>query len=111
VGGRPVSFDVPPFTLNGRTFCQVRPLSEAMGATVSWDQGAQMVTIQRESLKAQCQVGSEVGIVNDRPYLLEDPPLFMGADSVVVPVRFISEALGYQVSWNQMAQQVNLTTN
>lgn len=108
VGGQQIYFQVPPFILGGRTLCQIRPLAEAMGAVVTWQQDAQMVTFTRGIRKAQCQVGSEVGVVNGEGYLLDEPPFLVGSH-VVVPVRFVAEALGYRVEWDPDAALVNLT--
>jgi len=108
VGGREVGFRVAPYILDGTTLCQVRPLAEALGATVTWEQNSQMVTFTAGHRKAQCQIGSEVGVVNGAGYLLDQPPTFAG-DSVVVPLRFIAEALGYGVQWNDSASRISLT--
>lgn len=107
--GRPIGFQVAPFVLNGRTFTQIRPLAEAMGAQVTWDQAPQMVTVTRGTKTAQCQVGSEVGVVNGSGYLIDEPPFFIG-QNVMVPVRFLAEALGYTVSWSQATKVVNLSS-
>jgi hypothetical protein len=108
LNGRAIAFQVPPFVLAGRTFCQIRPLAEAMGCQVTWDQGPQMVTISRGTRTAQCQVGSEVGLVGGSGYALDEPPIFVG-QNVLVPVRFLAEAMGYKVSWDQIGKVVALT--
>ncbi len=108
VGGRMVPFAVSPFILGGRTLAQIRPLAETMGAAVTWEDTSQMVTITRGSRSARCQVGSEVGVINGRGFLLDEPPLFMGPH-VVVPVRFVAEALGYEAQYDPARMLVTLT--
>ncbi len=108
VGGRTIGFGVPAYILDGTTLCQVRPLAEALGATVTWDQSAQMVTFVAGPRKAQCQIGSEVGVVNGSGYFLDQPPTFAG-DSVMVPLRFVAEALGYGVGWDDVNSRITLT--
>ena len=107
VEGTPIPSSVEPFILGGRTLCQLRPFAEAMGAAVDWDNNAQRVTMTLGNRVTSCQVGSEVGVMNGRGYMLDEPPLFVGP-SVVVPVRFIAEALGYQVDWDETQLLVNL---
>ncbi len=108
VGSSRVWFQVEPYILGGHTLCQVRPLAEALGAAVSWDQTAQMVTFTKGSRKAQCQVGSEVGVLNGQGYVLEQPPIMTGSH-VVVPLRFVVEALGFQVDWNDAQSAITIT--
>ncbi|MGE5674136.1 MAG: copper amine oxidase N-terminal domain-containing protein [Mycobacterium leprae] len=107
INGQAVAFDQPAFVLNGHTFCQLRPLAEALGATVGWQQSAQMATVKRGSRTASCQVGSEVAVVNGRGMLLDEPPIFAGP-SVMVPARFLAEALGFDVLWDQANGRVDI---
>lgn len=107
IDGAPVHFSIPPFVLNGRTLCHVRALAEAIGAVVTWQNDSQKVTLTQGDRTAECQVGSEVGIINGRGSLLEEPPILIG-QSVVVPARFVAEALGYEVEWDQAQLLVNL---
>lgn len=109
VGGRQIAFQVEPYVLGGHTLCQIRPLAEAMGARVEWDNDSQTVTFTRGSRQANCQVGSEVGIVNGEGYMLEEPPIFGPGNNVVVPLRFIAESLGYRVEWHEPTSTITLT--
>jgi hypothetical protein len=107
VNGDPVVFAVQPFVLGGRTMAQLRPLGEAMGATVTWDDSAQRVTLTKGARNATCQVGTDVGVVNSQGYRLDEPPILVN-ENVVVPVRFMAEGLGFQVQWDPAARVVNL---
>lgn len=107
VAGRRLTFAVPPFILGGRAFCHIRPLAEALGAEVAWDDASQMVTFTQGTRTGRCQVGSEVGVVNGVGYLLDEPPMLIDA-RVVVPVRFAAEALGYRPEWHERERLVNL---
>jgi hypothetical protein len=46
VGGVPVTSDVPAIIVNGRTLVSLRFVAQALGATVSWDQGTQTADVQ-----------------------------------------------------------------
>lgn len=107
VNGAAVEFAVAPFVLDGHTLAQVRPLAEAMGATITWTQASQTVTLTAGARTAQCQVGSEVGVTDGRGVLLQQPPTLIG-DNLVLPVRFVAEALGYQVGWENATGVVSL---
>lgn len=108
LAGSAIPFSVPPFTLNGHTLCQIRPLAEAMGAAVSWDNDSQTVAFRRGARAATCQVGSEVGVMDGVGYRLEQPPVLMGTH-VVVPLRFVVEALGFEVRWDEARSLITLT--
>lgn len=110
IGGRLIPYQTQPFILGGRTLSHIRPLAEAMGATVAWDDASQMVTLTAGGRTAQCQVGSEVGLVNGQGYFLDEPPVFVG-QHVVVPVRFVAEALGYRADYDPGQKLVTLTLN
>lgn len=45
VNGKEIQSDVPPIIINGRTLCPIRPICEALGATVNWDQNTNSVII------------------------------------------------------------------
>ncbi|HWI63257.1 MAG TPA: copper amine oxidase N-terminal domain-containing protein [Symbiobacteriaceae bacterium] len=107
VNGRPVSFEVDPFVLGGRTMAQVRPLAEAMGAEIDWNDVSQTVTLTRGWRNARCQVGSEVGLINGNGQFLDEPPVFVG-DAVIVPVRFAAEGMGFQAQWDEGRRTVSL---
>lgn len=109
VDGAPVSFGVAPWVLNGHTLCHARPLAEAMGAHLSWEPVAQMLTLTRAGRSAVCQVGSEAGVANGQAYRLMEPPVLLG-QSLLVPVRFAGEALGYRVEWDPARLQVDLVS-
>lgn len=108
VGGRPLTFDVAPYVLGGRTMAQARPLAEAMGATIEWNNDSQTLTLTRGRRTARCQVGSEVGLINGQGQFLDEPPV-LESDNVIIPVRFAAEAMGYQAHWDERRRYVNLT--
>jgi hypothetical protein len=108
VGGSRVSFDVDPYVIGGRTMAQVRPLTDAMGASLSWDDNSQTITLTRGGRTVRCQVGSEVGVINNDGQLLDEPPVLVD-DQVVAPVRFLAEGLGYRTDWDPALRYVTLT--
>lgn len=50
VNGVPVSLDVPPQIINGRTMVPIRFVSENLGAEVNWDSNTKTVTITMDSI-------------------------------------------------------------
>ncbi|OPY55859.1 MAG: hypothetical protein A4E55_02447 [Pelotomaculum sp. PtaU1.Bin035] len=55
----------------------------------------------------QLKIGDSTAYKNGRPVRL-DPPAQILNGSTMVPVRFVSEALGAEVKWDEAAQTVRI---
>lgn len=98
VDGRPVNFDVPPQTIQGRVLVPLRGIFEQLGATVDYDAASQHIVAIRGGQTVELTVGSRQAHVNNSPTLL-DVPAFTINGRTMVPLRFISESLGAGVQW------------
>jgi hypothetical protein len=79
----------------------IRFVAEAMGAMVSWEQGTRTVTITRQGLVIRLAIDQSTAIVNDRSIQIDAPPKIV-QDRTMVPLRFISEAFGAKVPYDQV---------
>ena len=97
--GEAVTFDAQPEILAGTTFVPLRSIFEQLGAEVEWNQQRQeaLLTSGREAICLK--VGSRVAIRNTEVSSLIDAP-YLKEDRVMVPLRYLSESLGYDVTWN-----------
>jgi hypothetical protein len=110
VDGKAVTFNgVGPQEVNGRVLVPLRGVLEQMGAYVGWDPGAQMVTAQRGNTSIDLRIGSRTARVNNQPVTL-DVPAEIYRGSTLVPLRFMSEALGADVQWEPAQYAVMITT-
>jgi len=108
VNGVEISPDVPPQTINGRTMVPVRWVSEALGAQVDWNAEKQAVLVNSTADQAAAK-GSQIQlIVNGRAVQPDVAPTMIDG-RVLVPVRWVAEALGAQVDWNESARIVTIT--
>lgn len=107
VNGQELSFEVAPVIENGRTLVAVRGISEALGAEVSWDGKARTVTVRSSGTTLWLQIGRNSALKNGRPVALEVAPRILSSRTMV-PLRFISEALGASVSWDGATRTVNI---
>jgi hypothetical protein len=80
-----------------------------MGATVDWDNATRTVTASRGNMDLILPLGSRIATVNGREVTLDVPARTMGG-STMVPLRFIGEALGARVSWENPTQTVYIET-
>lgn len=104
--GSKLSGDVPAMVWDDRTLVPVRLVAEAMDVQVAWVQETHQVVLTRGSDVITLTLGSATATVNGASQQLYDgvPAMiarYQGADRTMVPLRFVSEQLGCQVSWDQ----------
>lgn len=107
VDGQQLSFDVPPIIENNRVLVPLRAIFEALGATVSWDQATQTVTATKAGTEIKLTIDQATAYKNGYPVELDAPPKIVN-NRTLVPIRFVSEALGAQVTWNGDTQTVTI---
>jgi len=102
--------DVVPFIQDGRTFVAVRPVADAFGAEIGWNEAAQTVTLTRSDMTLTIIVGSDTitkvaNGVTTTP--TADVPAFIKDGRTVLPFRAVGEAFGATVSYDEAAQAVS----
>lgn len=105
--GNEVKLISPAAILDGRTLVPVRFVSEALGARVSWNEEERMVGISGNDMNIELKIDSNRATVNGRINILDSPPRIIN-NSTMVPIRFISEAMGSEVEWDGDARQVKI---
>ncbi|WP_326062969.1 stalk domain-containing protein [Paenibacillus anseongense] len=98
------------YTQDGRVMIALREIFELLGASVSWDENTYKITASKGEKRVSIQIGSKDAEVNGSKAILDVAPYLIG-EVTYVPVRFVSEALGAQVIWDEMSQSVSITTN
>jgi hypothetical protein len=110
VDGTPVAFnDAAPRMVNGRVLVPLRGVFEQMGAYVHWTDATQTVDATKGNTSVSLRIGDPVATVNGSPVRMDVPATLVGG-STMVPLRFVSEALGANVDWNDQANAVMITT-
>ncbi|HEY5095881.1 MAG TPA: copper amine oxidase N-terminal domain-containing protein [Candidatus Eremiobacteraceae bacterium] len=108
VNGATVSFDQPPIERSGRVFVPLRGVFERMGATVVYDNG--LINATGNGRNISLRIGSTAATINGQNYTSDVAPFLVGARTLV-PLRFISEALGAAVNYDSGNQTVSISTN
>ena len=99
-----VSGDAAPFVdSNWRTMVPVRALSEAFGGTAEWDGDARTVTVVNGDTTIVFDADSNKYTVNDVEKEM-DTNLTIVDGRTYVPVRFVADELGYQITVLKDAQ-------
>lgn len=105
--GHPVLFDVEPVNVNDRVFVPFRAIFEKMGADVQWDPSTRTVTATRGDVTIQLVIGSTTARVNGQARTLDAAP-FIQDNRTMVPLRFVSEAFGAQVEYDNATTAIRI---
>jgi hypothetical protein len=109
VDNQPVYFDQPPVIVMGRVLVPLRGVFERLGAIVAWDPTTQTVLAQRGDTGVALRIGAPQAMVNGQPAPMDVPAMLVGGRTMV-PLRFVSQALGAQVFWNAATATVAIAS-
>ncbi len=90
--------DQPPLVINGRSMVPLRFFTEALGAQITWNATDRSVQVENDDIQATLYINKRTATVNNTSVTLEAAPMIVSGRTLV-PVKFISEVLGYQVDW------------
>ncbi|MBE7047394.1 MAG: hypothetical protein E7396_08310 [Ruminococcaceae bacterium] len=99
VKDQPKTFDQMPVIIDGRTLVPMRGIFEALGATIAWDDATKTVTAKKSGETIILKIGDNNATVSGETKTLDVAPQIINGRTMV-PVRFVSEALGEEVGWN-----------
>jgi hypothetical protein len=108
LNGNNLSLNPPPLERAGRVFVPLRGVFERLGATVVYSNGQINATGNGHNISLN--IGSNQAIVDGQNQSIDVAPFIVGA-STYVPLRFVSQALGATVNWDNNNQLVALTQN
>ena len=109
VDNQPVAFDVPPQIQYGRVLVPLRGVFERLGATVAWDNRTQTVLAQRGATSVSLAIGNTTAMINGQPAAMDVPAMLVGGRTMV-PLRFVSQALGAAVNWDSATSTVAISS-
>lgn len=110
VGGEVKVMDAAPFIENGRTYVPVRYLALALGvpeAGIGWDGATGSVTLCKGDVTLRLTVGKNILRVNSRDKEMDAAPVLKNGRTYL-PARYVAEAFGYVVSWDESARAVSV---
>ncbi len=106
INGRKTEMDVAPVIIDDRTMVPVRFIAEAFGCAVDYDNGkVTIITPQGETI--EMTIGESKYTVSGKELTMDTAPVIIN-DRTMVPVRFIAEALGKNVSWDNEEKTVTI---
>ncbi len=105
LGKDKIAFAAPPLQLNGTTLVEFKSLFAKLGYQVSYDATTKSINGMKNGQKITLKVGSKSAVVNGKTITLSQIP-FIGNGITMVPLRFVAEASGLEVSWNAFNRNI-----
>lgn len=108
--GQKINFDVPPQTINGRTMVPIRAIFEAMGANVAWDEATHTAISTKDSTTVKMTLNSTTEYINGVAAEMDVTPVVIDGRTLA-PARYVAEAFGYIVKWDEATRSVLISKN
>lgn len=110
VDGKPLTLDVPPTIVEGRTLVPVRAIVDSLGAETTWNNETKEITVTKGETIIKLQLNNTTAYINDVATTLD-----VAATSIdgrtLVPARFLAEAMNVGVNWDSSTRTFNIDTN
>lgn len=111
VDGEVISFTgQPAMEQNGSVLVPLRGVFEKLGASVLYDNATKSILATKGATSVQLTIGQTAATVNGRPQTLAMPAMTVNG-TTLVPLRFVSEALGADVRWSGASRTVIISTS
>lgn len=107
LNGNEINFETYPYIENGVTMVPIRAIFEALGAEVYYDAETKTIMASKGNTVVELVTGSENALINGERKELS-APIINKNGSTMVPLRFVSEALGAQVNWDTETKTITI---
>lgn len=101
INGQAQTVETPYVVGEGVTLVPLRVITEAFGAEVIWDGETKSITLRYPDVEILLQIGNPTAEVNRTAQTLLAAPELTPGGVTMVPLRFISETFGAQVSYDE----------
>lgn len=108
VNGEMIITDVSPVAVSNRTMVPVRGIFEKLNADVRWVGSTNQIVITSSDKIIVLKLESKTAYINNEPVQMDVAPMVIN-QRTLIPVRFISERLGYDVKWDQASMSVYIS--
>lgn len=93
-----LNLSIDPVIISSKTMVPLRSIADNFGAKTDWNDKEKSITITLNDIKLVMYINNKVASINSTKKTLEVAPTLVN-EKTMVPMRFIIEALGGDVSW------------
>lgn len=109
VNGSELTVETPYVAGEGVTLVPLRIITEAFGAEVTWDGETKSIALKYPGVDILLTIGSKIAEVNKKAETLLEAPALSESGVTMVPLRFISETFGAEVSYDDKTSAIKVT--
>ena len=109
VDGKRVDMPAAPYIRQDRLLVPVRAVADALGCTVAWDAAAGTATLASEEAVLALTTHSRIMQAGGKPVEMDTAPEIVGSGTMMIPVRYIAEALRCKVTWEASTRTATIT--
>jgi hypothetical protein len=108
LNGASYTMPVEPVILSDRTYVPIRFVTQALGGQVNWDDKTRTVAITYKDLSILLPIDSNTVQVNGKKQAVDAPARIVN-DRTMVPIRFVTEAMGLRVDYDGQTKTISIT--
>lgn len=108
INGSPVTVEKPYVVGDGVTLVPIRVITEAFDAKVDWNGETQTVKLTYPDVNIVIQIDNPIAEVNGRAETLLAAPQLTESGYTMIPLRFISENFGADVSYDNDTERITV---
>ena len=94
-----------PFIENGRTMVPLRAVFEVLNCNVKWEEDSKSAVVEYGTTKIIIPANSNTAYINGKANSLDVPAKIVN-DRIMIPLRFVSEAIEKTVIWDDAEKTV-----
>jgi hypothetical protein len=99
---------VKPYAINGNTLVPLRVITEAFGAEVKWEPNDNSITVSLNDVAIKLLLNKTEAVINGQKITVAAAPIAISG-TTMVPLRFITENFGAEVSFNNTTKEITVT--
>lgn len=110
INNETVHCEVPPIVFNDYSVVPARDVFEKLGAEVLWSAPDEKVTVNYAGTQIVLYINSTTAYKNGKTEKMPIAPKIINAKTMI-PVRYVSESLGFGVDFDPMTDTISITTS
>lgn len=108
VGEKLLGFDTEPVIESERILVPLRFVFESMGADVEWENSSRRAVINDGETTINFSIDNTIASINGTNKVMDVPARLVNSRTMV-PLRFLSEELGFNVLWDQESRTATIS--